>query len=521
MDSQENSAPSAPLNPSFDCEEEDEKTLSLTSQIICDILKENQRGENDTGNEAQLNEESQSDVPELRKTFNRKGIIWTGQICHPTSPVNDMRCRLLRQISENILTGIPIETELRDECTNNVLAYLEGTPEDIRTTIATYLSSGKIDEIHITTENLHYFFHVAKSLCLQQLKMHCFAFCSVGQQDKILECFRSCKSCREIIAMESETGYERSLSMLSDPDNETSLPEFYICFSAKASGKGKKSMAIVVDISQKKEIFQCKLAKSQTFDKGFRCCSCDVKHSPYIFVSGGMSKSSQLMWKYDVIMDSWQKVPKMHQGRSKHVMVSVQDERIFVFGGKEVDSIEEYNIKEKTWTVKGSLPVHVHSAVGISHGNYIFIFGGRTSAGPVATVQRFSLESNKVDELENLPVTFKCGQTVAIGEYIYIATGQGHLICFDPSTGSSHLCAQQPVLKKHFGMFVKDKRIYLVGGTPTEEQDDGKEEMPQYRYSPEKDQWTKKPNMCKCFPVYSSCIIKYPQKCSIVPFHGM
>lgn len=448
------------------------------------------------------------------------------------------RSRLLRRISSRVLGldnkdgEVSQDDKERDEpCFTNVVTYLEDqVTGETRANIANYLASHDLELCRLTLDNVHHYYHVAACLQLKQLREHCLNFCFHNNQIAILKQFEGC-DCRQEIERESRSGYQRSISLVSNSE-ETGSPQYYIVFSDSSQNVGeletkprkRKNVVMVIDMSNRQKVYDKRVEKMQQFGEGFASCSCEVNDSPYIFVSGGRGKSNQ-MWRYDVLLDRWSKCAKMIHGRSLHMMVSAGDDSIVVLGGEETACIEEYAIAKNKWRERVLLLANVKSSAAISVNGKIYVFGGETPAGPVATAQCYDVMKHEIERLPYLPCQFKGGRCVTFKDKIFIATDERHMICFDPETGSSSLCSQQPVLRRHFGMFVKNDRIYLIGGVlKTREPDESGDvsdppSTPQYRYNPEKDAWVEKCKLCDQFPVSASCMITYPKQCSVVPFY--
>ncbi|XP_053396289.1 kelch-like protein 10 [Mercenaria mercenaria] len=433
---------------------------------------------------------------------------------------NSSRCKLLKQISSTILS-VDEEPpgEFRQE-TNvcDVLAYVQSVSPDDKTGIAEYLSSGSLAHAQLTMGNIHHFYHVASLLHLKQLREHCIKYCRLGNQTDIIACFEGCE-CQNEIKSESATGYKRSQSVVSNPD-DSDPPQYYIVFTdtVVSGNKDKRKVKVmVIDTSQKRNVYYHEVDKLRNFGEGFACCSFEIKGTPFIMVSGGEGKNAHLVMKYDIILGRWDKCAKLLHGRSHHMMVTAGPNSIYALGGSELSCIEEYCLKTNKWTERASLVSQVTSAVCKVYQNKIYIFGGRTPAGPIATTQCYDIDSHVIERLADLPVAFDGGQAVILNDRIYIATDQGHMIRFNPNTGYSRLCTQQPIHRKQFGMFVKQDRIYVVGGVLCADSKTAR--IPQYRYNAEKDVWLEKNKLCYSFSVLASCIINFEKKCCVIPFN--
>ena len=404
---------------------------------------------------------------------------------------------------DDIVTGV-------NGSPSDLIAFIKEGVGDARGMMASYLSTGNVSTIILTPDNFHLFLHVAISLNLKQLKRFCIRHFFSCDDPDVINVNGNC-SCLSELRYEAQKGFHRSLSTVSVNDENT-LPEYYIAFS-KTQRSQEKVTVVVINMSAKRNVLQRIIDKP--LGKGFACCSVELKESPFIFISGGGNKRLDQFWKYDVIGSKWDKKNKLVHGRSSHSMAAC-DNSLFVFGGKEVSCIEKYDIKEKKWKDVAFLATPVHMAVSILYDKKVYIFGGKTLAGPVSTVQCFDTQTNKVEKLQDLPCPIFNGQAVVINDNIYIASGQGHMIFFEPRLGVSDLCSKQPIRREQFGMFAKNERVYIAGGEIVKE--DETENNPQYRYDPEDDSWVEKCELNMFYPVYASCIIQYPKKCPVIPF---
>ncbi|KAL4232917.1 hypothetical protein ACF0H5_007604 [Mactra antiquata] len=432
----------------------------------------------------------------------------------------EKRYKLLKQLSSDILKVNKTAEESfdpgHDLC--GVLAYMQLVPPEIRADIASYLSTGSLEHVQLTLENIHHYYHVASNLNLRQLRESCLKFCHINNQMTILSTFEGC-GCKDDIELESANGYCRSESVVSNPDC-SEPPQYYVVFSKESVLDPKvksKVKVMVIDMSERRKVYQHDVEKMRQFGDGFACCSCEDKGTPIVYVSGGEG-SNHVVRKYDIILGRWEKCTKLIHGRSNHMMVTSGNGSLFVLGGTEVPCIEEYNMKSNKWSEKASLATQVVEAACIYYKEKIYVFGGRTTAGPVANVQCYDINTHRVSLLQDLPCPFEGGQVVTLNDLIYIATNQGHMICFNPKDGTSYLCTRQPIHRERFGMFVKNRRIYLVGGLLNDE-DKRSRTVPQYRYNADKDLYVEKYKLCQTFPVYASCIINYEKKCGVIPFN--
>ena len=183
-------------------------------------------------------------------------------------------------------------------------------------------------------------------------------------------------------------------------------------------------------------------------------------------------------------------MPTMIHGRSYHSMVAFNGQTIYVIGGTEVSCIEEFNLDSNKWKECTGLNFPVGSTACAVYKKKIYIFGDKDS---VAEVQCFTPSSNTVETLHSLPSMVGEGHAVVFRGKIFIVTGQGQMVYFDPVTGSSCLGASQPVIRSEFCLFVKYNKIYISGGRLVEEGPE-KDSENDYRYNMSTDAWTRTEN---------------------------
>ncbi|KAH3735778.1 uncharacterized protein LOC127850928 [Dreissena polymorpha] len=455
-------------------------------------------------------------------------------LCYNSNAESDLKvCEMLRKISEAVLSSLqndglddmdgPSSFVSEDAADyghegGNVLSYLQmSVPREVQAAIAQYLSSGSLENVHVSLDTIHYYFHVAINLRLRQLTHHCLAFCFKANQKELLTKFGDCE-CRRHIKNESAQGYERTQSVVSVHD-ESSPPQYLVAFTTEPKSKRPGEVyARIIDTDTKKSVFKREVEKIRQSGQGFACCSIEIRESPYLYLSGGRERSTQVL-KYDVILGKWNKCAKLLHGRYMHMMVALKgnSKALFVLGGAEVQSIEEFDLRKNKWFERGSLLLHVVSAAYTGHQDNIYIFGGKTPTGPQPAVQCYNSTTRKMSRLADLPCAFNGGSCVVLDHQIFIATNQGHMISFDTQTSVSCLCSQHPVPKRDFTMCAKDNRIYVIGGVICND-DVTSGETHHYRFNPEKDVWVEQDAVFQSFPVLCSCVITYPQKCSVIPF---
>ena len=192
----------------------------------------------------------------------------------------------------------------------------------------------------------------------------------------------------------------------------------------------------------------------------------------------------------------------------------------YIIGGKDSPSNERFELDNGHCTdLNANLPVHVHCAAHVLYKDKIYIFGGKTFRNEVQTVQCINTKTNSTSRLADLPVSCSGGQAIVVKDRIYLATNHGHMIKYDPETGQSELCSQQPYNRKHFVMYEKNGYLHIFGGVRT----DGNigEDGAVYKYCPLWDDWQRSVSFGKPLPIHTSCRIVFPEECPVTPFRKM
>lgn len=414
----------------------------------------------------------------------------TGQCCHPS------------------LLGLA-----NGHC-SNVLEFFKDIPQDVRKCLVEFLSSGVTGDLEIHEENFHHFFHVANHLNLRRLLQCCVEVYEKGDKTRIKEKIGMCE-CVHYLEQLVATAYRRETSVLWHEKDLDSDRKFQVLFLSKDK-HARKQPVVVIDFARNFKIYKQDIEKADKVGVGFSACAFEQDGCPYIFVSGGEEKKKSQIWQYDVILDKWSKAGKMLHGRSRHLMVTVKD-KIFLIGGQNVACIEEFDPINGKCVEIGSLPVAAWSSTYAVYNDTIYIFGGKNPAGCISTVQSFNCKTNRIARLGDLPCACSGSRAVVLGDFIFIATSEGHLIKFNPMDGSSELCALQPCIRRHFVMFVRNERIYITGGVRKSDEK-GADENHLYKYTPETDTWSDVATLSTSLPVYTYCTVRYSGKCRIVPF---
>ena len=279
--------------------------------------------------------------------------------------------------------------------------------------------------------------------------------------------------------------------------------------------------AKVVDVQYGKE-YSANLKKNIEMDHGFAACCLqqDVSEPPYVFLSGGVQKSSRKMLEYDVIMNKWRVCSHMKNPRSFHAMEAVED-RVYVFGGsngnRNISQISEFNRKRNSWSVVGKLKWSVHSAMSVVHGDFVFLFGGKNENGDcVSVIQMFDSKTKMVEIVGYLPVECSGGRCVTVGNSIYILSEQGHCIKYCVDKNESTMLANQPEARRKFGVYLQGTEIHVTGGVDSQRNSSCYD----LKYSIGSDVWAEVPHTgSKGQEISDQCLVMIPRDIQYIPFN--
>lgn len=294
---------------------------------------------------------------------------------------------------------------------------------------------------------------------------------------------------------------------------------YLLMFSMTKSGDETCPVAYVYDISCGTG-YSVKLR--DTWDLNTIYLSCCIQPSatdpPYIFVSGRGPKSVKLL-QCDVIMNKWKICASMKYPRTHHAMEKV-GEKIYILGGKmegkNVSHIEEFDHKKNAWSVVGDLKWNVSSPLTIAYKKKIFLFGGKNNEGEdVSAIQVFDVEEKTVKVLGYLPVECSGGRAITVGHSVYIVTEQTHCIKYCTEKNKCTILKEQPEKRQMFGLYLKDKHIFVTGGLNEQNQSVDYDLV----YSTSEKLWTKVDHKGEKWQgVSGQCIVKVP---SHIQFHPL
>ena len=202
-------------------------------------------------------------------------------------------------------------------------------------------------------------------------------------------------------------------------------------------------------------------------------CVCVVDN--FLYVCGGMEtldegdyRASARCFRYDPRLDSWFRLPYMHQARSEFVLVAL-DNYLYAIGGQDdnvrTNTVERFSIRNCEWEVcRARLPDSVSMHAGASLGDRVYISGGITPEGEQDWVLSYDPvfgawreEAKLLDTRSDHIVVEWKGRLLVVGGTV------DNIESFHPSTGTwtssgskLGVCA--------YGAEVVDDGIHVVGG---------------------------------------------------------
>ena len=444
-----------------------------------------------------------------RPQHEQSPVLYESQVREEYSPVKQDTRHVIEKLADALLAGeVPDDVfDVKDSKEEEVAAFLSDAPQPVRNMIAAYLKSKKLSCVLVSPSNFHYAYHTSAVLELKQLTSHCYEFLDENPQFDQKSLVVNCEPCQAQIATRNR---ERA-KVMEATCSKRSNPHFCIAFSREDA---QRTNIDVIDINSGNEIYARGSKRPFLCDRGFSCCSVHYSDCPYVYVSGGKHKYSKQVWRYDVIVSEWKKISNMIHGRAYHSMVGFNDSAIFVIGGEETDCIEEYSLDSRKWSESAHLNFPVESGACAVYEKKIYIFGGDPSVG---RVQCFTPSSNKIESLHPLPCPVVDGHAVVFQDKIFIVSGEGQLVYFEPVTGLSYTGASQPVIRNKFCLFTSYDKIYITGGRLQEESPEEESEY-NYRYNMSTNAWTRTRKLPRRFPVRTFCDVHIQRRCPVVPF---
>lgn len=141
--------------------------------------------------------------------------------------------------------------------------------------------------------------------------------------------------------------------------------------------------------------------------------------------------------------------------------------------------------------------------------------GGKNNKGEdVSAIQVFDVDHKTVKILGYLPEELSGGRAVVVGHSIYIVSEQRHCMKYCTEKNHSVVLKEMPQNRTKFGMFVKEKKIFVIGGIDENQQPSEHDLV----YSISENTWTRIECKGEKFQGLSSqCIVKVPTDVQFYP----
>lgn len=197
---------------------------------------------------------------------------------------------------------------------------------------------------------------------------------------------------------------------------------------------------------------------------------------------------------------SWQTVSPVNTTRSRPALTYAPfNGRFYMLGGENPVHnrhipIEEYNPVADAWSDKTYLLTDVTNTGAAAIGQYIYLPGGYTSSGAVATMQRYNIVANTLTYLTPLPTPLSAHAVVALDNKVYALGGNvtGSVVAtnhiYDVGSNSWQTGATLPVPVEYAAAVTDGYYIFVIGGDTTNE-------ATVQRYNPHTDKWTLIPDL--------------------------
>lgn len=134
------------------------------------------------------------------------------------------------------------------------------------------------------------------------------------------------------------------------------------------------------------------------------------------YAIGGLEKEGEVLLdsieRYDAIADLWSPVADLPSARRGAAAIGDKAGGIYVFGGTDsvqggviTDTVFRYDVLGDSWSAVSSMPLAtVDSAVVAADDGLIYVLGGRSASGTVATVQAYDPTTDTWSFNTDLPV---------------------------------------------------------------------------------------------------------------------
>lgn len=189
-----------------------------------------------------------------------------------------------------------------------------------------------------------------------------------------------------------------------------------------------------------------------------------------VFVFGGLdeqSRPSDFSAVFDTSAGRWRELPPLPVPRYAHT-VTVHDGVIYVIGGETtsgpVASVDVFHPKAQTWSSGAAMPRPRGSHDAVSTAAGIYVLGGWLDFGPTALVQSYDPRANRWARAEPLPEPVsRAGATVLDGR-VWVSLHEFSFV-LDLEEGAPWSPAAPLTVPRHgLGYVAVDDRIYAIGG---------------------------------------------------------
>ena len=170
---------------------------------------------------------------------------------------------------------------------------------------------------------------------------------------------------------------------------------------------------------------------------------------------------------------TWRTLAPAGQARQE-VAVTSLDGKVYLIGGIGATSVssamEEYDPVTNQWRFLASLPEPLHHHVAVSHGGFIYVFGGYRSLAFDSTnvAYRYDPITDRWTSLAPMPSPRGSPAGAVIGDRLYVVGGASpqtnSLIAYIPAENRWITLSPMRVARDHLGAAAIAGRLYAVGG---------------------------------------------------------
>lgn len=222
-----------------------------------------------------------------------------------------------------------------------------------------------------------------------------------------------------------------------------------------------------------------------------------------IYVTGGHDGGTKTLSVYNDITGWNSDLPTMNYGHAYHGM-ALANKKLYVIGGESStttsyidasNSVEEYDVALKKWTIKKAYPYNIKNMAVASYNNKVYVFGGQDNNGnTLPYVYMYDPALNTWTNKGNMNTPCYGSGAAVIGSKIYVVGGfkaanstspTNILQVYDPLNNTWSTKAALPKALGYAGVVAKDN-LYVIDGF-----DGSSIQANVYEYSPILNQWFK------------------------------